>query len=727
MSPRTSTRLAAKALQTAKATPAPAIPAARAARAVPAVPAAPASPASPTTPPIRLFEHVAAWETWLEANHTDPTGLWLKISKKGSAIASVTYDEALDTALCFGWIDGQKKSHDVDHFLQRFTPRRKRSMWSQRNCAKVAVLVETGRMRPAGQAEIDAAKADGRWEKAYFSSSLMEVPDDFQAALGRNKKAKTFFEGLGKTKRYAFLWRIATVKREETRKKKIEQFVGLLSEGKTLPTISVFGHSRRIEKLEDSDVTILVVSPCRGSVVSRLRSRPMLARRLGKLHNAARLFLSRPACPVCGPEDLRRPRHFASILTFPPRQSPTMGTPQHTFVAETGQPPQRRRKARLACNPCRARKTGCDGRRPVCTACSLRGWDDKCGYPDSVMQPSAALQSRSLLAHVRRCNTRGGWAGLTHHAQKAAQPAGTRDAPTRVVRRLYLSRSVRSPIRVLPARSLVTNVTGSSPPYLLGPARQPEGVPSRMDMILYTVKLLKVVEEMRATARAPRIKLRPGSQDVTLPDPTALLGINTKVDDLFNELPEHLRVNADYSKFPLNPEEIKFFQTQSHALRFRLSLFRVFLLRPSLLAEAQRWATRDSGPVQTASLVFQERLHYEICNQCLNTVHEMLEEIHTSLATSGGISAWYALHCMNLFPCYLCVGHHSSRGYSFTTSRRPYRLRRARHRSAPTVSPVYRHAHRLNAGNPTNSSNHTRLRSRGITQTRSLLRSWGRG
>jgi uncharacterized protein YdeI (YjbR/CyaY-like superfamily) len=177
---------------------------------------------------------VAAWETWLETNHTDPTGLWLKISKKGSAIASITYDEALDTALCFGWIDGQKKSHDVDHFLQRFTPRRKRSMWSQRNCAKVAVLVEAGRMRPAGQAEIDAAKADGRWEKAYSSSSLMEVPDDFQSALDRNKKAKTFFDGLGKTKRYAFLWRIATVKREETRRKKIDQFVELLSEGKTL-------------------------------------------------------------------------------------------------------------------------------------------------------------------------------------------------------------------------------------------------------------------------------------------------------------------------------------------------------------------------------------------------------------------------------------------------------------------------------------------------------------
>ncbi|KAK4034446.1 hypothetical protein C8A01DRAFT_49158 [Parachaetomium inaequale] len=207
------TRLAAKALQAATPTPV---------------------PAAAATQPIRLFADVAAWETWLESNHADPTGLWLKISKKGSSVASVTYEEALDTALCFGWIDGQKKGHDADHFIQRFTPRRKRSMWSKRNVAKVAVLIEAGRMRQAGQAEIDAAKADGRWEKAYSSPSVMEVPDDFQAALDRNKKAKTFFEGLGKTKRYAFLWRIATTKREETRQKKIGQFVGLLAEGKAL-------------------------------------------------------------------------------------------------------------------------------------------------------------------------------------------------------------------------------------------------------------------------------------------------------------------------------------------------------------------------------------------------------------------------------------------------------------------------------------------------------------
>jgi uncharacterized protein YdeI (YjbR/CyaY-like superfamily) len=183
---------------------------------------------------IQLFKDANAWEAWLETNHTDTTGLWLKISKKGSGIASVTYDEALDTALCFGWIDGQKKSHDAEHFLQRFTPRRKKSMWSKRNVDKVAVLIAAGRMRQAGEMEIDAAKADGRWEKAYSSSSVMVVPADFQAALDRNKKAKAFFAGLGKTKRYPFLWRIETAKREDTRKKRIEQFVALLAEGKTL-------------------------------------------------------------------------------------------------------------------------------------------------------------------------------------------------------------------------------------------------------------------------------------------------------------------------------------------------------------------------------------------------------------------------------------------------------------------------------------------------------------
>ncbi|KAL2156611.1 hypothetical protein VTH82DRAFT_1356 [Thermothelomyces myriococcoides] len=192
-------------------------------------------PASTSVPqPIQLFEDVKAWETWLEANHTDPTGLWLKIAKKGSNITSVTYEEALDTALCFGWIDGQKKSLDTDHFIQRFTPRRKGSLWSQRNVEKAEALIAAGRMREPGLAEIEAAKADGRWEKAYASASTIQVPDDFRAALERNTKAKTFFESLGKTKRYSFLWRITTAKREETRKKRIDQFITLLARGETL-------------------------------------------------------------------------------------------------------------------------------------------------------------------------------------------------------------------------------------------------------------------------------------------------------------------------------------------------------------------------------------------------------------------------------------------------------------------------------------------------------------
>lgn len=209
------TRSAAKVLQTA---------------------AAPAtSPAPASSLPIHLFQDAQAWETWLETNHsTETTSILLKISKKGCAVASVTYDEAVDTALCFGWIDGQRKSHDESHFLQRFTPRRKTSIWSKRNVDKVAALVAAGRMRPAGQSEVDAAKADGRWEKAYAGSRTIEVPKDFEAALNRNKKAKNFFETLGKTKRFSFLWRIETAKRAETRKRRIDEFVSLLAQQKTL-------------------------------------------------------------------------------------------------------------------------------------------------------------------------------------------------------------------------------------------------------------------------------------------------------------------------------------------------------------------------------------------------------------------------------------------------------------------------------------------------------------
>ncbi|SCV41812.1 uncharacterized protein FFB14_07558 [Fusarium fujikuroi] len=194
-------------------------------------------PVTSTSPPpeTKLFPTPSAFESYLSLNHaTNTTGLWLKIAKKTSPIPSITYDQALDTALCYGWIDGQRKSHDASHFIQRFTPRRKKSLWSQRNVNKVADLIAAGRMTPAGQAEVDAAMEDGRWEKAYSSSSNAIVPEDFQNALEGNEAAGEFWAGLNRTKRYSFLWRLETAKRPETRRKRIEQFVELLAAGKTV-------------------------------------------------------------------------------------------------------------------------------------------------------------------------------------------------------------------------------------------------------------------------------------------------------------------------------------------------------------------------------------------------------------------------------------------------------------------------------------------------------------
>ncbi|CZR48113.1 uncharacterized protein FPRO_12723 [Fusarium proliferatum ET1] len=196
----------------------------------------PAPTTSPSTPlETKLFPTPSAFESYLSLNHsTNTTGLWLKIAKKTSPIPSITYDQALDAALCYGWIDGQRKSHDASHFIQRFTPRRKKSLWSQRNVNKVADLIAAGRMTPAGQAEVDAAMEDGRWEKAYSSSSNAIVPEDFQNALEGNEAAGEFWTGLNRTKRYSFLWRLETAKRPETGRKKIEQFVELLAAGKTV-------------------------------------------------------------------------------------------------------------------------------------------------------------------------------------------------------------------------------------------------------------------------------------------------------------------------------------------------------------------------------------------------------------------------------------------------------------------------------------------------------------
>ncbi|KAK4160385.1 bacteriocin-protection, YdeI or OmpD-associated-domain-containing protein [Cladorrhinum sp. PSN259] len=231
----TRSRAAAKVAQTAKtATIATTATATLNARSTSTVTSISTSASTSTTLPIHLFADAKAFESWLETNHGDTTGIWLKISKKGSGIASVTYDQAIDTALCFGWIDGQRKGLDAQHFLQRFTPRRKNSLWSKRNVDKVGVLVASGRMREPGKVEVEMAKSDGRWEKAYSSSSTMRVPADFEAALEQSKRAKTFFDSLNRTKRYSFLWKIETAKRAETRQKRIAEFVTLLAEGKTL-------------------------------------------------------------------------------------------------------------------------------------------------------------------------------------------------------------------------------------------------------------------------------------------------------------------------------------------------------------------------------------------------------------------------------------------------------------------------------------------------------------
>ena len=183
--------------------------------------------------PILAFPDRTAWSRWLETEHADSPGVWLKIAKKASGIATVTHAEALEDALCYGWIDGQGAPHDEDFYLQRFTPRRPRSKWSQNNCEKATKLIEQGQMRPAGLAQVEAAKRDGRWEAAYPPQSSQAVPEDFQRALDDNPAAKEFFATLKGTRRYSFIYRIHDAKRPETRARRIQEFVAMLAEGRT--------------------------------------------------------------------------------------------------------------------------------------------------------------------------------------------------------------------------------------------------------------------------------------------------------------------------------------------------------------------------------------------------------------------------------------------------------------------------------------------------------------
>ncbi len=182
--------------------------------------------------PVLSFTSPQKWEAWLAKNHAKLEGIWLRFFKKGSGVKTVVYAEALDSALCYGWIDSQLKRFDEISYLQKFTPRRSKSVWSKINIGHVERLINTGRMKPAGLQKIEEAKKDGRWEKAYDSQGKMEIPEDFLKRLAKNKKAKAFFETLNKTNTYAIGWRLQTAKRPETREKRMKEILARLAMGK---------------------------------------------------------------------------------------------------------------------------------------------------------------------------------------------------------------------------------------------------------------------------------------------------------------------------------------------------------------------------------------------------------------------------------------------------------------------------------------------------------------
>ncbi len=188
----------------------------------------------PDDKPIVEFKTKSAWTKWLEKNHDSSSGGWLRLAKKNSGLKSPSRDEALDSALCYGWIDGQSRSEGESTWLQKFTPRTKRSIWSKINREKVQRLIELGEMRPAGLAEIDRAKEDGRWDAAYDSMATITVPDDLRRELDKNRAANDFFNELDSRNRYAVLFRIHTAKRPETRARRIREFVDMLSRGEKI-------------------------------------------------------------------------------------------------------------------------------------------------------------------------------------------------------------------------------------------------------------------------------------------------------------------------------------------------------------------------------------------------------------------------------------------------------------------------------------------------------------
>lgn len=186
------------------------------------------------TEPRLTFLDPTQWEHWLKQNGTNGTGIWLRLARKGTVQVSLTYEQALEVALCHGWIDGQKQAESDEYWLQRFTPRTEKSLWSKRNTERAEALIAAGRMFPAGLREIERAKADGRWAAAYASPANAIVPDDLQAALDANPKAAAFFATLNSRNRYAILFRIQNAKKPTTRARKIDEFIGMLSRGETI-------------------------------------------------------------------------------------------------------------------------------------------------------------------------------------------------------------------------------------------------------------------------------------------------------------------------------------------------------------------------------------------------------------------------------------------------------------------------------------------------------------
>lgn len=182
----------------------------------------------------RLFKNQSAWLRWLEQNHRNSSGIWLRLAKKSSGLQSVSYAEALDVALCYGWIDGQKKPESDQAWLQRFCPRSAKSIWSKINREKALKLIASSRMMPAGHQAIEQAKSNGRWESAYDSPSGATVPDDFERALKASPKAKSFFENLDRANRYAVLFRIQTGKKPATRTRNIQKFIDMLERGEKI-------------------------------------------------------------------------------------------------------------------------------------------------------------------------------------------------------------------------------------------------------------------------------------------------------------------------------------------------------------------------------------------------------------------------------------------------------------------------------------------------------------